>query len=320
MTGAGGFIGSHLVEELLRQGTEVRAFVRYTSHGGRGWLKEIPPELEGGLEVVFGDIRDSRAVGQAIRGCDTVYHLAALIGIPYSYLAPQSYVEVNIQGTLNVLEAARDLETPKIVITSTSEVYGTALYTPIDEKHPLCGQSPYAASKIGADHLALSYHIAFGLPITVVRPFNTYGPRQSGRAVVPTILSQVLASKQIRLGSLSPVRDLVFVRDTAAGFIAVAASDAAVGKVTNLATGRGISIGQLVEKSLEVAGRQLPVAQEDKRRRPETSEVFHLLGSADLAAERAGWTPRITLEEGLALTLSWVEANLESFQIGVYRV
>lgn len=320
VTGAGGFIGSHLVEGLLRQGKEVRALIRYTSHGSRGCLEELPAALEPGLEVFYGDVRDPRAVRQAARGCATLYHLAALIGIPYSYLAPQSYVEVNVLGTLNLLEAARDLEIPKTVITSTSEVYGTALYTPIDEEHPLQGQSPYAASKIGADQLALSYHRAFGLPVTVVRPFNTYGPRQSARAVIPTILSQALACERIRLGNLSPVRDLVFVKDTAAGFIALAGSDAAVGKVTNLATGRGVSIGQLVDKILEIVGRQLPVEPAEERLRPEDSEVFHLLGSAERATERAGWTAHTSLEEGLASTLTWVEANLSRFQIGNYQV
>lgn len=320
VTGAGGFIGSHLVEELLRRGTGVRAFVRYTSHGGRGWLDDIPTELQAGLELFYGDVRDRRAVEEAARGCGTIYHLAALIGIPYSYLAPQSYVEVNVTGTLNVLEAARNLETPRTIVTSTSEVYGTALYTPIDEKHPLQGQSPYAASKIGADHLALSYYLSFGLPVTVVRPFNTYGPRQSARAIIPTILSQAHAGDSIRLGSLSPIRDLVFVKDTAAGFIALANSEAAIGQVTNLATGEGHSIGELVEKSLQLTGRRLPVEQVEERIRPEKSEVLHLLGSAELAAERAGWAPETSLEEGLELTSRWIQANLERFQIGTYRV
>lgn len=320
VTGAAGFIGSHLVEELLRQGHEVRAFVRYTSRGGRGWLQELPRELEAGLEVVDGDIRDERAVREATLGCDTVYHLAALIGIPYSYLAPRSYVEVNIGGTLNVLEAARDLETRRVVCTSTSEVYGTALYTPIDEKHPLQGQSPYSASKIAADQLALSYYRAFALPVTIVRPFNTFGPRQSARAVIPTIITQALSSPRVELGRLDPVRDLVFVNDTAAGFIALAGCDEAVGEVLNLATGRGVSIGELADVILSLLGKDLEIVETDVRRRPEKSEVFELIGSADLVKSRAGWGASTPLEQGLVATIAWIERNLDVYRIGDYCV
>jgi NAD dependent epimerase/dehydratase len=320
VTGAAGFIGSHLVEELLRRGQRVRAFVRYTSHGGTGWLEDVTAELTQHLEVFYGDIRDARTVHQAARGCGRIYHLAALIGIPYSYQAPDSYVEVNIQGTLNVLNAARDLGVERTVVTSTSEVYGTALYTPIDEKHPLQAQSPYSATKIGADHLADSYHRAFDLPVTIVRPFNTYGPRQGTRAVIPTIMTQALAADAIRLGSLTPVRDLVYVTDTAAGFIALADSPACVGQVTNLATGVGVSVGELTERIMRLVGRRLSIVETEERKRPEKSEVFKLIGSAALAKERAGWQARTSLDEGLARTLEWLRRHQDKYHAGVYSV
>jgi dTDP-glucose 4,6-dehydratase len=320
VTGSAGFIGSHLVEALLRLGLRVRAFVRYTSDGRTGWLEDVPAELRGGLEVFLGDIRDARAVRQAAAGCGRIYHLAALIGIPYSYLAPDSYVEVNVQGTLNVLNAARDLGVARTVVTSTSEVYGTARYTPIDEEHPLQAQSPYAATKAAADHLALSFHRSFGLPVTVVRPFNTYGPRQSLRAVVPTILSQVLTAGEVRLGSLTPVRDMVYVADTVAGFLALADCDACVGRVTNLATGVGVSVRELVELSLAASGRRLPVVETEERKRPESSEVLTLIGSGARAKELAGWGPRAALAEGLRTTLDWVRSHLSLYRRGGYRV
>jgi NAD dependent epimerase/dehydratase len=331
VTGAGGFIGSHLVEALLERGLHVRAMVRYTSGGGAGFLDGVARALNvngtigtngenQNLEIFHGDIRDDRAVRQAAVGCRRIYHLAALIGIPYSYVAPDSYVAVNVQGTLHVLEAARDLGTERVVVTSTSEVYGTAQYTPIDEKHPLNAQSPYAATKVGADQLALSYHRSFGLPVAVVRPFNTYGPRQSARAVIPTIITQALASDAIRLGSLDPVRDLVYVKDTAAGFIALADAADAVGKVTNLATGVGVTIGELVERIRAIVGRDVPVVQTDERRRPEASEVFRLLGSARQAQELAGWQAGTSLDEGLKQTVEWVRANLRTYRIGEYRI
>ena len=320
VTGAGGFIGSHLVEELLRRRQRVRALVRYTSSGTIGCLQQLPPSLLANVEVVHGDIRDMRAVRQAATGCRRIYHLAALIGIPYSYVAPDSYLAVNIQGTLNILEAAREREVERVVVTSTSEVYGTAVYTPIDESHPLQAQSPYSASKIGADHLALSYHRSFGLPVTVVRPFNTYGPRQSTRAVIPTIITQALASSAVQLGSLSPVRDLVFVRDTVAGFIAVADAASCVGRATNLATGVGVSIGELAERIVKLTGRNVPIRESSERVRPENSEVFKLLGSARVASELAGWQAATSLEEGLRQTIEWVRTNLQSFKIGEYSV
>ena len=292
VTGAGGFIGSHLVEELLRREQRVRAFVRYSSNGGIGCLQQLPPSLLRNLEVFHGDIRDSRAVRQAVAGCRRIYHLAALIGIPYSYTAPDSYVAVNIQGTLNILEAGREREVERIIVTSTSEVYGTALYAPIDENHPLQAQSPYAATKIGADHLALSYQRAFGLPVTVVRPFNTYGPRQSTRAVIPTIMTQALAGDAVHLGSLSPVRDLVYVRDTVAGFLALGDAPTCIGRATNLATGVGVTIGELAQRIVRLVGRPVPIREAAERVRPETSEVFKLIGSARLAGEAGCAPPR----------------------------
>jgi NAD dependent epimerase/dehydratase len=315
VTGAGGFIGSHLVEALLRRGHRVRAFVRYNSGGRRGWLEDIRTRDAGRLESFFGDVTDARAVHEAMAGCARVYHLAALIGIPYSYVAPASYVAVNVTGTLNVLEAARVHRLERVIVTSTSEVYGTARYTPIDEEHPLQGQSPYSATKIGADHLALSYHRAFGLPVTVVRPFNTYGPRQSTRAVIPTIITQALFANAIHIGSRDPVRDMVFVEDTVAGFLDLADSSACVGCVTNLATGVGVTVGELIDRIMGLVGRQLPIVEAEERKRPEASEVFKLLGSAERAQERAGWTPRTSLAEGLGRTIAWFREHSERARI-----
>jgi NAD dependent epimerase/dehydratase len=320
VTGAGGFIGSHLTETLLERGCRVRALVRYTSTGATGFLERLDPSLRNNLEIVLGDIRDPRVVREAAKGCRRIYHLAALIGIPYSYVAPDSYVTVNIQGTQHVLEAARQLDVERVVVTSTSEVYGTAQYVPIDEKHPLHAQSPYAATKVGADELALSYHRAFGLPVSVARPFNTYGPRQSTRAVIPTIITQALGNDAIRLGSLDPVRDLVYVRDTAAGFIAVADAAECQGSVTNLATGVGVSVAELVERILAIVGRKLPVVQTADRQRPATSEVFKLIGSAQKAKQLAGWTAETDLDLGLRQTVEWMRANLSAYRPGEYRI
>jgi NAD dependent epimerase/dehydratase len=319
VTGAGGFIGSHLVEALLASGRRVRALVRYASHGGCGWLAETAAACDR-LEIIRGDVTDARSVREAVSGCEQVFHLAALIGIPYSYTAPESYVAVNVNGTLNVLEAARDEGVGRVVVTSTSEVYGTARYTPIDEAHPLQAQSPYSATKIGADALATSYHRAFGLPVTIVRPFNTFGPRQSARAVIPTIITQALFGDEIRVGALAPVRDMVFVGDTAAGFIALADSDAAIGCVNNLATGTGVTVGDLVGRIQRIVGRNLPVVEEERRRRPEASEVYTLLGSAESAQTVAGWRPKVTLDEGLERTVAWFRSRAELEPIGEYRV
>jgi len=319
VTGAGGFIGSHLVEALLASGRRVRALVRYASHGGCGWLAESAASSDR-LEIIRGDVTDARCVREATRGCEQVFHLAALIGIPYSYTAPQSYVAVNVHGTLNVLEAARDEGVGRVVVTSTSEVYGTARYTPIDEAHPLQAQSPYSATKIGADALATSYHRAFGLPVVIVRPFNTYGPRQSTRAVIPTIITQALFGDEIRVGSLAPVRDMVYVADTAAGFIALAGADAAVGRVCNLATGTGVTVTDLVERIRRIVGRDLPVVEEARRMRPEASEVYTLLGSAEAARATAGWRPAVGLDDGLERTVAWFRARRDAEPIGEYRV
>jgi dTDP-glucose 4,6-dehydratase len=318
VTGAGGFIGSHLVEALLRRGERVRALVRYNSAGSAGFLDDVVQHRER-LEIFVGDIRDARAVREAATGCRCIYHLAALIGIPYSYVAPDAYVAVNVQGTLYVLEAARETGAERVIVTSTSEVYGTAQYTPIDEAHPLNAQSPYAATKIGADQLALSYHRSFGLPVTVVRPFNTYGPRQSARAVIPTIITQTLAADAIRLGNLDPVRDLVFVADTVAGFLALADAPATIGKVTNLASGTGVSVGELVERIAAIVGRNVPVVLSEERRRPAASEVQRLIGSAQQAQVLAGWEPRTSLDEGLRHTAAWLRANWRSEHLGEYR-
>jgi NAD dependent epimerase/dehydratase len=318
VTGAGGFIGSHLVEFLLRQGLRVRALVRYTSTGTAGWLDTLPHQLREGLTIVQGDVRDAESVDQVVAGCDVVFHLAALIGIPYSYTAPGAYVDINIKGTYHVLEAARRHGVGRVVVTSTSEVYGTARYTPIDEDHPLQPQSPYSATKIGADNLALSYFHSFGLPITVVRPFNTFGPRQSARAVIPTIISQLLVSEQLRLGNLTPVRDLLYVEDTARGFVAAAESPATIGTVLNLATGEGSSVGSLVERIGALTGRSPHLVQDSERVRPDTSEVFRLIGSNKRAGELAGWTPRISLDAGLERTVEWLRSHQHLYRPGEY--
>jgi NAD dependent epimerase/dehydratase len=320
VTGAGGFIGSHLVEGLLRAGHSVRAFVRYSSHGKRGWLEELPANLQQRCEFFPGDIADPRAVREAVRGCAQVFHLAALIGIPYSYLAPNSYVTVNINGTLNILEACREEKVDRVLVTSTSEVYGTALYAPIDEAHPLQAQSPYSATKIGADAISISYHKAFNLPVTVVRPFNTYGPRQSARAVIPTVITQALFADEIRIGSRDPVRDMVFVEDTVAGFLALAGASASIGCVTNLATTVGVTVGELIDLIQAIVGRNVPVRETEERKRPEASEVFKLLGSAKLAKERAGWEARVSLKEGLRRTIEWFRDRKDVEPVGQYRV
>jgi len=306
VTGAGGFIGSHLVEALLREGRDVRAMVHYNSNNSWGWLDTLPEELRRGLDVFAGDVRDPNGMRTAMAGVDEVHHLAALIGIPYSYHSPDSYVDTNIRGTLNVLQAARDAEVARVLVTSTSEVYGTAREVPITESHPRQGQSPYSATKIGADHLALSFHLSFGTPVTVVRPFNTYGPRQSARAVIPTIITQLLAgAPSIRLGSLHPTRDLVFVEDTAQAFLAIGRCKALIGQEVNIATGTEVTIGALAERIMAVAGRQATIESSDERLRPAASEVERLLGSADKLREHTGWSPAHDLDSGLERTMAW---------------
>ncbi|EHM09233.1 nucleoside-diphosphate-sugar epimerase [Thermanaerovibrio velox DSM 12556] len=319
VTGAGGFIGSHLVEALVSKGHDVRAFVRYNSSNSWGWLESSPCRDQ--LEIISGDIRDYDIVRSAVRGCDMVFHLAALIGIPYSYVSPLAYVRTNVEGTYNVLQASLEWQVGRVVHTSTSEVYGTAQYVPIDESHPVNPQSPYAATKSGADQLAISYYRSFELPVTVVRPFNTYGPRQSARAIIPTVMSQILEGKRsISLGSLSPTRDLTFVSDTVSGFIAAAESPNAVGEVVNLGTGREISIGDLVKKIAGVLGVDVEVVTEECRVRPPKSEVERLCSNPSKMLSLTGWSASVALEDGLCMTADWMKENRRIYKGYIYNV
>ncbi len=323
VTGADGFIGSHLVEDLVGAGCRVRAFVYYNSFNSWGWLDSLDKSLLGQIEVVSGDIRDRGSVARAMDGMEVVFHLAALIGIPYSYYSPESYVGTNITGTLNVLEEARRLGTERILVTSTSEVYGTARYVPIDEDHPFQGQSPYSATKIGADRMAESYHRSFGLPVTIVRPFNTFGPRQSARAVIPTIIGQLLAgAPEISLGSLSPTRDLVFVKDTARGFRSIAECDAAIGEEINIATESEVSIGDLAASLIGKIAPEARIRSDEERIRPANSEVERLLGSRQKLTRLTGWTPKWSLAEGLDETIEWFRnpENLRGYKTHLYNV
>lgn len=318
VTGAAGFIGSHLVERLVAAGASTRAFVRYNSGGRWGWLDESPAKTE--IEVVLGDIRDADCVTKALAGADTVFHLAALIGIPYSYDAPLSYVRTNVEGTLNVLQAALGADVRVVVHTSTSEVYGSAKYVPIDEEHPLQGQSPYSASKIGGDKLAEAFHDSFGLPVVTVRPFNTFGPRQSARAVIPTIFTQLLSDDVVRLGNVHPTRDFTFVADTVSAFVAAAEASSAIGRVVNVGSGAEISIGDLVEAAARVLGKEAVIVTDETRMRPPQSEVDRLWADATLARELLGWQPTVSLTEGLAETAEWISANRERYAVGRYAV
>lgn len=321
VTGACGFIGSHLVEKLVSKGVKVRAMVYYNSFGSWGNLEDLPKDVLDEVEVMAGDVRDPFFCAHAVKGMDTVYHLAALIGIPYSYHAPQSYVETNISGTMNMLQACRDAGTSRMVHTSTSETYGTAQYTPIDEKHPLVGQSPYSASKIGGDKLAESYYLSFDLPVATVRPFNTFGPRQSSRAVIPTVITQALSGKDtISLGSVSPIRDLTLVHDTVDGFIAAAESDKAVGQTVNVGSGSGISIGDLASKILAICGSSAEIVTDEQRIRPDKSEVMELVCDNSLARDILGWTPTHSLDQGLEVTVDWIRNNLDRFKVDQYAV
>ncbi|WP_329439989.1 SDR family NAD(P)-dependent oxidoreductase [Streptomyces sp. NBC_01426] len=322
VTGAEGFIGSTLVDLLVARGARVRAFVHYKPYAEKGHLARYLAEPDGPVEMWAGDIRDAGRVSDAVAGCDTVFHLAAaLIGIPYSYASPGAYVQTNVTGTENMAEACRRHGVRRLVHTSTSEVYGTALTAPIAETHPLQPQSPYSASKIGADMMALSFHHAFELPVTVVRPFNTYGPRQSARAVIPTILAQLHSgADEIRLGSLSPTRDFTYVTDTAEGFLAVAECDRALGEVVNLGTGREISVGDLAQALITASGREARVVVDPSRLRPSGSEVQRLLSDNSRAREWACWEPRVSLAEGLRRTSDWIAANLALFAPDRYQV
>lgn len=319
VTGADGFIGSHLTEELVKSGEKVTAFCLYNSFGTLGWIDTLPKEIRSEIEIFTGDVRDPNGVRTAMRGQQRVFHLAALIAIPFSYHSPDSYVDTNIKGTLNVLNAARELGTERVMVTSTSEVYGTAQYVPIDEKHPFQGQSPYSATKIGADRLAESFYRSFDLPVTIVRPFNTYGPRQSGRAVIPTIISQLLAGQQeIHLGKLSPTRDFNFVKDTAHGFMDIANCPAAIGQELNIATGEEHSIGDLANELIAQINPNAKIVCEEERLRPEKSEVNRLLGDSTKMRTLTGWKPEYTFEQGLAETVAWIRDNLNTYKVGQY--
>lgn len=321
VTGADGFIGSHLTEELVKQGYQVRAFALYNSFNTWGWLDILPNEIMDNVEVFIGDVRDPNGVKEAMKDCDAVFHLAALIAIPFSYHSPDTYVDTNIKGTLNVLQAARDLGTERVLVTSTSEVYGTAQYVPIDEKHPYQGQSPYSATKIGADRLAESFYRSFDLPVSIVRPFNTYGPRQSARAVIPTIITQLLAGKtEIKLGSLTPTRDFNFVKDTANGFIKIYESDKTIGEEINIATQHEISIGQLAEELIRQISPEATIVCDEERLRPEKSEVNRLLGSNEKILCLTGWKPQYTFEQGLAETIEFFKNNLDKYKVDIYNI
>src|SRR3954454_11329614 len=320
VTGAGGFIGGHLATSLARAGAEVRAFVRYNSRNDRGTLAWHDEAIVGGIEVVLGDLRDVESVGRAVRGCDRVFHLGALIAIPYSYLNARDFVETNVLGTLNVAQAALEAQVEHLLHTSTSEVYGTAQTVPITEDHPLEAQSPYSATKIGADKIVDSFHRSHGLAATVVRPFNTYGPHQSARAILPTIVTQALAGDTLRLGSLTPRRDLTYVEDTVDGFLAAAGTPAAVGRTMQLGTGESVAVSDLVDMVGEVLGRELTVETDEARVRPELSEVQVLVSSPALAKELTGWEPRATLRDGIARTIDWIRANESRFKVGQYVI
>ncbi|HBR18952.1 MAG: NAD-dependent dehydratase [Planctomycetes bacterium GWC2_45_44] len=321
VTGAGGFIGSHLVEALLEKNAHVRAFVKYNSRGDWGFISELPRDVMKNVEVVSGNIVDPFFTRKAVHGCDYVFHLAALIGIPYSYVAPNDYVSVNVQGTLNILQACRDERTPRLIHTSTSETYGTAQYVPIDEKHPMQGQSPYSASKIAADKMVESYYKSFDMPVVTVRPFNTYGPRQSARAFIPTVITQALTQKEIFMGSLDPVRDMTFVRDTAEGFIAVGLCDKVIGQVVNLGVGHGDTIGTMVKTILKILEKEnMPIRQDSSRVRPVKSEVMRLISDNTIAREVCSWRPMYDLEAGLQQTIDWIKKNLALYKPEIYSV
>ena len=319
VTGAAGFIGSHLTERCVESGYKVKAFVRYNSKGNYGWLESSPYKND--IEFITGDIRDYDSVYNAVKGCDTVFHLAALIGIPYSYVSPMAYIKTNVEGTYNIVQSCREQGTENILVTSTSETYGTAQYVPIDEKHPLVGQSPYSASKIGADQMALSYYLSFNSPVKIVRPFNTYGPRQSARAVIPTIITQLLSEKtEIKLGHTTPTRDLTFVKDTANGFLAIAQNPAFNGTVTNIGMKDEISVGDLALMIAKLMNKNISIITDSQRVRPDKSEVERLFCDNTKIVSNTNWRPQLTLEEGLKQTIKFLESNLHLYKPDVYNV
>jgi len=320
VTGGAGFIGSHLTEKLIELGASVRVLVHYNSQNNWGHLESFSKDLLDHIEIFQGDVQDPYAVLKAVQGCSVVFHLASLIAIPYSYVAPASYVETNVKGTLNVMEACVKFEVSRVVHTSTSETYGTALYVPIDEKHPLQGQSPYSASKIGADKIVESYYRAFDLPVSTLRPFNTYGPRQSARAVIPTIITQALHSDQVKLGALDPVRDLTFVQDTVAGFIRMAESQKVIGEVINIGAGEGISIGDLAKKIISLMDKEVEICSDEKRLRPRKSEVMKLICDNSKAEAFMDWKPGYSLEDGLKTTIDYIGTHLHQYKPEIYNI
>lgn len=320
ITGAGGFIGSHLVDELIKRNADVTAFVHYNARNNWGWLENSYSTDTPNFQVIAGDVADMGFVQKAVADQDIVFHLAALIGIPYSYSAPESYVNTNIKGTLNIMQASLKADVERIIQTSTSEVYGTAQYTPIDEHHPLQGQSPYSASKIGADKIAESYYCSFNLPVITARPFNTFGPRQSTRAVIPTIITQALTSDIVKLGSLTPVRDLTFVGDTVQGFLKLAESKKAIGKSINIGTGYGVTMGELANQIIDIVNPKAKIVCEQERIRPEKSEVMKLICDNTLIQKITGWQPQYTLEEGLLPTIEWMKQHISDYKSGIYTV
>ena len=320
VTGAGGFIGSHLVEHLVRLGADVRAFVRYNSRNDRGLLQVMPKHIQSQIDVVAGDLKTVESVREAVKGVQVVFHLGANISIPYSYINPRDFVETNVIGTLNVLNAVREYGIEKIVQTSTSEVYGTALYYPIDEKHPLQAQSPYSASKIAADKLAESFHLCYDLPVAIIRPFNTYGPRQSARAVIPTIITQALSRDKVFLGASYPTRDFVYMEDTVDGFVKMAESPDTIGEVVNIGTGMEISIGDLADRIISLIGKEVEIIFDAERLRPKSSEVARLIADNSKAKNLIGWEPKISLDEGLKRTIEWISDALGRYNVDTYNV
>ncbi len=323
VTGADGFIGSHLVEELILEGAKVKAFVMYNSFNSWGWLDTLPQHLLNEIEIFSGDIRDPNGVRHAMLDCEIVFHLAALIAIPFSYHSPDSYIDTNVKGTLNIIQAAKDLKLKRVLITSTSEVYGTAQYIPIDELHPKQPQSPYSASKIGADAIADSFYRSFGTPVTIIRPFNTFGPRQSARAIIPTIITQLLAGKtEIKLGDLSPTRDLLYVKDTVKGFVAIAKCDSLIGQECNIASQSEITVGELATELIKQINPQAIIVNDSQRMRPEKSEVYRLFGSKNKISHFTDWQPSFNLTEGLKSTIDWFKDsnNLSRYKADIFNI